>query len=97
MKFGDVSCRAQHGGFNDVVYHSASRVWLFQGIEAAVFTGMAIVLGGFAVWWVPHPHQLSVAASRVVSASCPGSPTHARTIGRIEPYRADCGRNTPPS
>ena len=52
MKFGDAACLAQHDVFNHAVYHPASRFWLFQGIEAAIFIGIAIALGGFAVWWV---------------------------------------------
>ena len=52
MKFGDASCLAQHGVFNHAVYQPASRFWLFQGIEAAIFIGMALVLGALAVGWV---------------------------------------------
>jgi len=51
-KFGDASCLAQHGVFNHAIYHPASRFWLFQGIEAAIFLGLALALGGFAVWWI---------------------------------------------
>jgi hypothetical protein len=51
-KLGDASCLAEHGVFNHAVYHPASRFWLFQGIEAAIFVGLALALGGFAVWWV---------------------------------------------
>ncbi len=34
------------------VYHPASRFWLFQGIETALFGGVAIALIGFAAWWI---------------------------------------------
>jgi hypothetical protein len=51
-KFGDPACLAQHGVFNHAVYHPASRFWLFQGIEAAIFLGFALTLAGFAAWWV---------------------------------------------
>jgi hypothetical protein len=51
-KFGDPACLAQHGVFNQAVYHPASRFWLFQGIEAAIFLGLALALAGFAAWWV---------------------------------------------
>jgi len=51
-KFGDASCLAQHGVFNHAIYHPASRFWLFQGIVAAIFLGLALALGGFAVWWI---------------------------------------------
>ena len=52
MKLGDPSCLAEHGVFNHAVYHPASRFWLFQGIEAAIFLGLALALVGFAVWWL---------------------------------------------
>jgi hypothetical protein len=51
-KFGDASCLAQHGVFNHAVYHPASRFWVFQGIEAAIFLGLSAALAGFVVWWV---------------------------------------------
>jgi hypothetical protein len=37
---------------NTDVFQSASRFWLFQGIEAALFGGLAIALLGLAIWWV---------------------------------------------
>jgi hypothetical protein len=52
MKLGDAACLAQHGVFNHAVYHPASRFWLFQGIEAAIFLGLALALGGFVIWWM---------------------------------------------
>lgn len=49
----DFSCLARHGaGYNHAVYHPASRFWLFQGIETALFGGVAIALILFAAWWV---------------------------------------------
>jgi hypothetical protein len=46
-------CLAEHGaGYNHAVFHPASRFWLFQGIETALFGGLALVLILFAVWWV---------------------------------------------
>jgi hypothetical protein len=51
-KFGDPACLAQHGLFNQAVYHPASRFWLFQGIEAVIFLGLALALASFATWWV---------------------------------------------
>jgi hypothetical protein len=51
-KLGDSSCLAQHGVFNHAVYQPASRFWLFQGIEAAIFLALALALAGFAAWWV---------------------------------------------
>lgn len=52
QKLGDPSCLAQHGVFNHAIYHPASRFWLFQGIEAAIFLGLALALVGFAAWWI---------------------------------------------
>ncbi len=33
------------------VYEPASRFWLLQGIETALFGGIALVLILFAAWW----------------------------------------------
>lgn len=38
--------------YNHAVYHPASRFWLFQGIETAIFGGVAVALILFAAWWV---------------------------------------------
>ena len=38
--------------FNHAVYHPASRFWLFQGIETAIFGGFAVALILFAAWWI---------------------------------------------
>jgi hypothetical protein len=49
----DPSCLARHGaGYNHSVYQPASRFWLFQGIETAIFAGLAVALLLFAVWWI---------------------------------------------
>jgi hypothetical protein len=49
----DPSCLARHGAaYNHVVYQPASRFWLFQGIETAIFGGAGIALILFAAWWV---------------------------------------------
>ncbi len=34
------------------LYQPASRYWLFQGIETAIFAGLALALFAVAVWWV---------------------------------------------
>jgi hypothetical protein len=39
------------GGYNHVVFQPASRFWLFQGIETALFGGVAVALIVFAAWW----------------------------------------------
>jgi uncharacterized membrane protein len=41
-----------HGirGFD--TFQPANRFWLFQGIETAIFVGLAIILFGVTIWWV---------------------------------------------
>lgn len=46
------ACAHAHGLYNLAVYQPASRFWLFQGIETAIFGGTALALLAFAVWWV---------------------------------------------
>jgi hypothetical protein len=49
----DPHCLMRHGaGFNHVVYQPASRFWEFQGIETALFGGVALLLIAFAAWRV---------------------------------------------
>jgi hypothetical protein len=49
----DPHCLARHGaGYNHAVYQPASRFWDFQGIETALFAGVALLLLGFAAWWL---------------------------------------------
>jgi hypothetical protein len=38
--------------YNHAIYQPASRFWLFQGIETALFGGLAVALILFAAWWV---------------------------------------------
>jgi hypothetical protein len=38
--------------YNHAVYQPAGRFWLFQGIETALFGGIAVALILFAAWWV---------------------------------------------
>ena len=47
-------CLNSHHVFNVATYHPASRFWLFQGIEAGIFFGLAALLLASAVWWVKH-------------------------------------------
>jgi len=45
-------CLAHPGAvYSHVVYQPASRFWLFQGIETAMFGGAALLLIAFAAWW----------------------------------------------
>ena len=46
------ACAHTHGLYNLAVYQPAGRFWLFQGIETAIFGGLALALIVFAVWWV---------------------------------------------
>jgi hypothetical protein len=46
------NCIARHGaGYVHAVYQPASRFWLFQGIETAMFGGAGVLLIAFAAWW----------------------------------------------
>ena len=51
-KGAGVACMRAHHVFNLAVYQPASRFWLLQGIEAAIFGGLALVALAVAVWWV---------------------------------------------
>lgn len=47
------ACMARIGaGYNHAVYQPASRFWEFQGIEFALFGGVALLLIAFAAWRV---------------------------------------------
>lgn len=47
-------CLATRHIFNLAVYQPASRFWLFQGIEFAIFAGAGVALLAAAVWWLRH-------------------------------------------
>ena len=50
---GNVTCLAHKGGaYAHAVYQPASRFWVFQGIETALFGGVAVALILFAAWWI---------------------------------------------
>jgi hypothetical protein len=49
---GSDSCLVRHGVFSHAVYQPASRFWLFQSIETAIFVGLAAALLAFAAWWI---------------------------------------------
>jgi hypothetical protein len=51
VKIADPSCLPADL-YNHAVYQPASRFWLFQGIETALFGGLAVALILFAAWWV---------------------------------------------
>jgi hypothetical protein len=46
------SCMRQHGFVIVTTYQPADRFWLFQGIETAIFLGLAAGLLALTVWWV---------------------------------------------
>ena len=47
----DPHCLARHGaGYSHLLYQPASRFWEFQGIETALFAGIAVLLITFAAW-----------------------------------------------
>ena len=39
-------------GYMHAVYHPASHFWALQGIETAIFGGLALVMLAFSAWWV---------------------------------------------
>jgi hypothetical protein len=48
----DLHCLIQHGGgYTHAIYIPASRFWELQGIETAIFGGIALGLILFAAWW----------------------------------------------
>ena len=49
----DPACMLTHGGgFTHAVYEPASRFWLMQGVETALFGGVALALLAFSAWWI---------------------------------------------
>ena len=46
------SCLRQHGFVTVTTYQPGDRFWLFQGIETAIFLGLAAGLLALTVWWV---------------------------------------------
>ena len=47
-----LQCVHDHGWLLADAYQPASRYWAFQGIETAIFTGLALALLALTVWWV---------------------------------------------
>jgi len=46
------TCLAQHGaGYQHATYFPAHDFWALQGIETALYTGVALLLIAFAAWW----------------------------------------------
>jgi hypothetical protein len=53
-KAGIQRCLDTHHIYNIAVYQPASRFWLFEGIEAAIFAGLAAAILVAAIWWLRH-------------------------------------------
>jgi hypothetical protein len=45
-------CFQDHDLYMTTLYHPASRYWIFQGIESAIFLGLSVVLLGLTFYWV---------------------------------------------
>ncbi len=45
-------CTHAHGWLIQTIYQPADRFWVFQGIESAIFIGLAIALLALTLWWV---------------------------------------------
>lgn len=46
------ACMKAHGWSLYTIYQPADRFWLFQGIESAIFLGLAAALVALTIWWV---------------------------------------------
>lgn len=51
-KIEPAACLTSHGFHQLDVYQPTSRFWAFQGIESAVFVGLAVLLLALTVYWV---------------------------------------------
>jgi hypothetical protein len=45
-------CTHAHGWLVQLVWQPGDRFWLFQGVETAIFAGLAALLLALTVWWV---------------------------------------------
>jgi hypothetical protein len=45
-------CFEDHDIYMTTLFHPADRYWIFQGIESAIFLGMAAILLGITFYWV---------------------------------------------
>jgi len=52
--FGDCVTKVAAKYHEVVTFQPASRFWAFQGIETAIFVGLALLLAGLCFWWVRH-------------------------------------------
>jgi hypothetical protein len=51
---GYAECLRAHGVFLRTTYQPAGRFGLFQGVESAIFLGLAAVLLAVIVWWMRY-------------------------------------------
>lgn len=51
-KHAFLSCIQSHGFLEYVSYQPVDRFWAFQGIETAIFAGVASALVALTIWWV---------------------------------------------
>ena len=52
VKDAYIACYNRYGTGEMVRYQPADRYWLFQGIESALFLGLAGGLLAFTAWWI---------------------------------------------
>ena len=46
------NCTSAHGWLQTITWQPVDRAWLFQGIESAIFFGLAAGLLALAYWWI---------------------------------------------
>jgi len=46
------NCTHAHGWLQTITWQPVDRVWLFQGIESAIFFGLAAGLLVLTYWWI---------------------------------------------
>ena len=70
----DAADRALHTcltQFHQVLsYQPASRYWMFQWEELAIFTGVAVALSGFCIWWISRRLGEPRSGTRATVFSC---------------------------
>lgn len=47
-------CAHAHGWLQYVTFQPADRFWAFQGIETALYLGLAVALLALTIYWVRH-------------------------------------------
>jgi hypothetical protein len=59
-----------------VTYQPASRYWLLQWYETAIYLALALALAGFCFWWIRRGRsaELNIRRSRQSALALQGSP-----------------------